>query len=212
MSPAPVDPPYAIRTERLLIRCWEPADASLADESIRSSLDHLRPWMPWAYAEPTPLKEKVERLRRFRGQFDLGQDFVYALFEPDGSRVLGGSGLHPRGDDGSLEIGYWIRADATGRGLATESTAALTRVAIDLCGVERVEIRIDPDNRASLAIPRRLGYIEEATLRQRLPAADPLAPRRDVVVFTLLAEELGESSASHVAYEAWDAAGVPVRA
>ena len=58
----------------------------------------------------------------------------------------------------ALEIGYWIRADAVGQGYATESTAALTRVAFEVVDVERVEIRCVPENRASAAIPRKLGY------------------------------------------------------
>lgn len=210
MGTVPVDPPYTIRTERLLLRCWEPADATLLGEALDASLDHLRAWMPWAHHEPTPTEEKVERLRRFRGQFDLGQNFVYGIFDLDESRVLGGTGLHPRSGDGNLEIGYWIRAEATGRGYATEASAALTRVAVEVCGVERVEIHVDPANEASAAIPRRLGYVQEATLRRRLDSVEALGPKRDVVVFTMLAEELAESSAASVAYEAWDAAGMRV--
>ena len=134
-------PAYRIVTPRLVVRCWEPRDAPLLKEAIDSSLDHLRPWMPWAQHEPQTLAEKVELLREFRGQFDLGADSVYAIFDSGDERVLGGTGLHPRIGPGGLEIGYWIRADAVGQGYATESTAALTRVAFEVVEVERVEIR-----------------------------------------------------------------------
>jgi hypothetical protein len=90
---------------------------------------------------------------------------------------------------GALEIGYWIRASAVGRGYAREATAALARVAIRVCGVDRVEIRVDPANEASLGIPRALGFAEEATLRRRLPAGEGEAPR-DAVVFAVFADEL----------------------
>lgn len=114
--------------------------------------------MPWAQHEPQTLAEKVELLREFRGQFDLGANSVYAIFDAAEERVLGGTGLHPRIGPGALEIGYWIRADATGRGYATESTAALTRVAFEVADVDRVEIRCAPANLASAAIPQKLGY------------------------------------------------------
>ena len=71
-------PPYLIRTERLTIRCWDPRDAPLLKDALDTSLDHLRQWMPWAAREPTPLDEKVELLRSFRGRFDLGEDFEVA--------------------------------------------------------------------------------------------------------------------------------------
>jgi len=206
VSPVAHPPPYRVRTERLTIRCWEPRDAPLFEEALHTSLDHLRPWMPWAHDEPTPLDEKIDRLRRFRGMFDLGQDFVYGIFTPDESEVLGGTGLHPRVGDEALEIGYWLRASRVGQGLAREAAAALTTVAFRVCGVDRVEIRIDPANESSLRIPRSLGFTEEATLRRRLPTRDG-EPLRDAVVFALFAEELDGSAAAAVPVEAYDVLG-----
>ena len=200
-------PPYRIVTERLLVRCWNPRDAPLLKEAVDSSLEHLRPWMPWAAHEPQPVAEKVELLRRFRGNFDLGHDFVYGIFTPDESEVVGGSGLHTRVGDDAFEIGYWIRSDRTGQGLATETSAALTRVACELCGVDRVEIHVDPANETSCSIPRKLGYREEATLLRRLPPKEPGGRRRDVVIFTLLAQDFAGSPSATAELEAYDAAG-----
>ena len=63
-----------------------------------------------------------------------------------------------------------MRASATRQGYITESTAALTRVGFEICEADRMEIHIDPENEASLGVPRKLGYVEEATLRRRLPS------------------------------------------
>jgi RimJ/RimL family protein N-acetyltransferase len=199
------DPPYRIQTARLVIRCWEPRDAPLLKDAVDSSLDDLRLWMPWAHEEPTPLPEKVDLLRRFRGQFDLGQDFVYGIFSPDESEVVGGTGLHTRRGDEALEIGYWIRSSRAGCGLATEAASALTRVAFEVCGVDRVEIRVEPANERSAAIPRRLGFAEEATLRRRLRIAETTL--RDVVVFTLFRDVFAAGPLAAVPVEASDATG-----
>jgi len=162
--------------------------------------------MPWAAHEPTSLDDKAELLRTFRGRFDLGEDFVYGVFAGDESEVIGGSGLHTRVGSGSLEIGYWIRASHVGRGFAQEATAALTNVAFRVCGVDRVEIHVDPANAASLRVPRALGFTEEATLRRRLPAAEG-EPRRDSVVFTMFSEDVGSSPVERVQVDAFDALG-----
>jgi RimJ/RimL family protein N-acetyltransferase len=201
-----VRPPYRIVTERLVLRCWDPRDAPLLKDAVDTSIDHLLPWMPWAAAEPQPLAEKVALLREFRGRFDLGQDFIYGIFARDESEVVGGTGLHTRIGPEALEIGYWIRASRAGEGLATEATAALTRAAFELTDVERIEIRCDPANEQSRAIPRKLGYREEATLRRRLHYPEP----RDVVVYTLFRDELTASSAARASIEAYDAAGTRV--
>ena len=109
--------PYRIEiVDGPVLRCWEPRDAALLKDAVDSSLDHLREWMPWAHDDPQSLDEKVELLRVFRGNFDLGKDFVYGIFSPDESEALGGAGLHTRVGDGAFEIGYWVRASRVGRG------------------------------------------------------------------------------------------------
>jgi len=203
-------PPYRIETERLVIRCYEPRDASLLKEAVDASLDHLRPWMPWARFEPQPLEDKAELLRRFRGEFDLDQNYVYGVFDRAESRQLAGSGLHPRGGPASLEIGYFVRADALRQGLATEVTAVLTRVAFEVCGVDRVDIQVDPENARSAGVPRKLGFHQEATLRRRLEPKHDGGPRRDSILFTLVREELPASGCAAYAYRAFDAAGAAV--
>jgi RimJ/RimL family protein N-acetyltransferase len=189
-----------------VIRCWDPRDAPLLKDAIDSSLEHLRPWMEWAREEPQSLAEKTALLRRFRGQFDLGRDFVYGIFDRGEREALGGTGLHPRAGDDSLEIGYWIRASRIGQGLATETSAALTRVALEVCGVDRVDIRVDPANAASLAIPRKLGFSEEGTLRRRLPSPQGGA-RRDLTLFSLFHDELAGTPAAAAEVEAYDVLG-----
>ena len=203
------DPPYRIVTERLVLRCWDPRDAPLLKDALDSSLEHLRPWIPWAREEPQPLEEKAKLLRTFRGNFDLGQDFVYGIFSADEAEVVGGTGLHTRLGAGALEIGYWIRTSRIRSGFATESTAALTRVAFDICGVDRVEIRIDPANGPSRGVPKGLGFDEEARLRRRLPATEGEEPR-DVVVFSLFRDGFADTPAASAQFEAFDALGTRV--
>jgi RimJ/RimL family protein N-acetyltransferase len=202
-----VAPPYRIETERLVLRCWEPRDAPLLKDAVDSSLEHLRAWMPWAHDDPQPLEAKVELLRGFRGRFDLGQDFIYGIFSPDESEAIGGSGFHTRQGEGIFEIGYWIRASRAGQGLGTEATAALTRVGFELCEIPRIEIRADPANAASLAIPRKLAFVEEGTLRGVLHGPDGVPRRNDAVVFALLREELAGTPSASASLRAFDAAG-----
>jgi RimJ/RimL family protein N-acetyltransferase len=202
-------PPYRIETERTVLRCWQPADGPLVKEAVDASLDHLREWMPWAVDEPEAVETKVQRLRRFRANFDLDKDYIYGIFSQDERQVLGGTGLHTRVGKGAFEIGYWIRASHINRGLATEISAALTRVAFELCDADRVEIHCDPHNLRSAAIPRKLGYVHEATLRHRTvtPTGDP----RDTMIWTILADEFLGSPAASVQIRAYDAAGQVIR-
>ncbi len=196
-------PAYRIVTPQLVLRCYNPADAPLLATAITESLEHLLPWMPWAAAEPEPLQAKIERLRRFRANFDLGQDYIYGIFNPQENRLLGGTGLHTRIGDNALEIGYWIHKDYIGRGYATETSAALAKVAFEVNMVERVEIHCAVENTRSAAVPRKLGFHHEATLKNRCFAN---GRNCDQMVWSLFAEDYPSSPVAQLEIAAYDAA------
>ncbi|WP_437835409.1 GNAT family N-acetyltransferase [Sorangium sp. So ce1153] len=183
-------PPARIVTARLTLRAWRPEDAPLIREAIDSSLAHLRPWMPWAVHEPSSIEATAALLEKFRDDFAAGRDFHYGIFTRDEREVLGGTGLHPRIGPGAIEIGYWLRETATRRGYATEAVARLTRVALEELGLTRVEIRCDPRNTASAAVPRRLGYRHVETLEAN--ALTPAGEPRDTMVWAQTAGRGGE--------------------
>jgi RimJ/RimL family protein N-acetyltransferase len=173
--------------------------------AIDASLEHLRPWMPWVMQEPEDIETKAARLRQFRGNFDLDRDYFYGIFNPDESQVIGGTGLHTRVGENALEIGYWIHIERTNQGLATEATAALTKVAFEINHVNRVEIHCDPNNLRSAKVPKKLGYVEEAVLRQRFYTSE--GQPRDTMIWTMLAEEYLLSPIKEVKIKAYDVLG-----
>ena len=167
MSQTYLGPAYRIESERLVIRCYNPKDALYLQKSVQESVEHLRPWLPWVKDEPEELKVKIERLREFRADFDLNKNYIYAVFNPNETELVGGTGLHPRVGSNAFEIGYWINVNHVNKGYGTEISAALTKVAFEIEHVNRVEIHCDPNNIKSAAIPKKLGYVYEATLRKR---------------------------------------------
>ena len=198
------NPAYRIETKRLVIRCWKPEDAAMIQEATATSKEHLLPFMPWAADEPQPVEQKVELMRRFRGLFDRGEDYVYGIFSKDESRALGGTGLHTRPKDNALEIGYWLHKDFINQGFITETTAALTKVAFELYHVERMEIHCSVENLASAAVPRKLGYVHEAT-RRRLGFAN--GEKTDQMIWTLFADEYPSTPCALVEIKAFDIVG-----
>ena len=197
-------PVYRIETRRLVIRCWDPKDAALLQAAAAESKEHLLSFMPWAVNEPQTVEQKVELMRRFRGLFDRGEDYVYGIFNQDESRALGGTGLHTRPSGNALEIGYWLHKDFINQGFVTESTAALTRVAFEIHHVDRMEIHCSVENLASAAIPRKLGYIHEAT-RRRLAYAN--GKPSDSMIWTLFADEYPNTPSAAASIRAFDAVG-----
>ena len=90
--------------------------------------------MEWAPPGPEELDVVRDRLAKRHEDFVQGRDFLYLILDPAEQIVLGSTGLHPQAEPVALEIGYWIRTDQTGRGLATGAAFQYcTHVAIENC-------------------------------------------------------------------------------
>ena len=164
--------PYRIETARTVIRCWHPNDAPILQNAINASVESLLPWMPWAKGEPKEYHSKIDTLRTFRGNFDLGNDFVLGIFDSEETEVLGGCGLHTRAGKYSLEIGYWINKTHQQKGYATEITRALIIAGFELSDIDNIQIYCDVKNVASLQVIEKTGFQKEGVLIHKQKNAD----------------------------------------
>ena len=121
-----------------------------------ASVDHLTPYMPWAKADPTA--NALQFLDRTLIAWHSGTAFEYAVLQPATSKILGGMGLMTRQGPHTLEVGYWLREEATGRGLATTGAGALAREAFEFPDVDTLFLLCDESNTRSAAVARRLGF------------------------------------------------------
>jgi RimJ/RimL family protein N-acetyltransferase len=158
-APARIDglPPRLDLDRDAYLRWLTEEDAEVVATAVGESLEHLKPWMPWAGVESADPDFQRRRLRNTPFLRDRGEEWQYGLFQP-GSPLLGSFGLMTRRGPRTLEIGYWLHVNAGGRGLATAAAGALTNVARVTPGVDRVLICCDEANARSAAIPNRLGY------------------------------------------------------
>ena len=160
--------PAAIDTARLRLACWQAADADELLPVLQSNWEHLSPWIPARVATPSPLPELQARLAEYAAKFMANIEWRYAIRDARNYKLLGEVAMFPRSATGRVplagadraELGYWLRSDENGNGYATEATQALLTVARALERFAHFEIRCDPDNTRSAAVPRRLGFSE----------------------------------------------------
>jgi len=165
-NPILIDFPYSFETERLTIRGPLPGDGKELHTAVIESLDELRPWMPWAVGKIRNEEEYEVRVREARLKFLAREDLWLLLFLKGTKTIVGSSGLHRiNWDVPRFEIGYWVRTSYARQGYITEAVAGITDFAFDTLGAKRVEIRCDALNVRSAAVPQRLDFVHEATLR-----------------------------------------------
>ena len=157
--------PNRIETDRLVLRLPTRADARKFYKAVIDSQAELRVWMPWA-VELYDLDKAKAFCEGAARELEAGHDFTALMVPKRRGRIVGCCSLKAR--DWSVprfEIGYWLRTDQVGNGYATEATRAMTEVAFRSLAAERVEVRVDDLNARSFAVPERLGFEWEATLK-----------------------------------------------
>jgi RimJ/RimL family protein N-acetyltransferase len=81
------------------------------------------------------------------------------------------------------EVFYWITPEARRRGAATRAARLITTWAFDTLNLARVELTVDPGNRASQSVAERAGFTREGVLRSYQRFKDG---RMDAVMFSRL--------------------------
>ncbi len=89
------------------------------------------------------------------------------------------------------EVGYALRSDHWGRGLAAEAATLALDWAFRALALHRVEADIDPRNEGSRKMLERLGFVSEGLLRQRYFVGDEVS---DTELFGLLADDWAKRS------------------
>jgi ribosomal-protein-serine acetyltransferase len=159
--------------EALGLRPLEAGDAPELQALVEANREFLSRWLPWAAAQDRSACEKF--IADAEAQLARNDGFQAAIAPDD--PIVGVFGLHAIDwRNRNTTIGYWLAEDAQGRGTMTAAVRALVRI----------EIHCAPANRRSRAIPERLGFREEATLRE----AELVGGRwLDSVVYGLLSGE-----------------------
>lgn len=190
--------PDRIRTSRLVLRRQRAADAHLVKEAIDASLKHLKASVAWARFAPMPLDALTAHLSESEAAFHASREWTYSIFDQTENEVLGAVALEP-GDEaltaligpGSFELGYWLRANATGQGFATEATVAVVDAAVRYLEPSRIAICHDPANIASAGVPHRAGFrkfgvVPMSVLPGRQAADGSLRPTTQVWVLDIV--------------------------
>lgn len=142
-GPADVDALYAMYSDPAVMRYWS------------------RPPM-------TQRAEAEAQLARYADGFAARGGLTWAISVGDDDALVGTCALfHIEPMHRRAELGYALRADHWGRGIAREAVALLLEWGFGTLGLNRIEADIDPRNLASRALLLRLGFRSEGLLRER---------------------------------------------
>jgi RimJ/RimL family protein N-acetyltransferase len=171
-----------LRDGDLVLRPWSEHDVPALVQACNDT--EIAYWIP-----PIPSPYTEEDARAFiGGETPPGES--YSLAVTLGGRLAGGIGMGVNAHDYRGRIGYWVAAEARGRGVCTRALRLLSRYGLGELGLQRLELITDPDNVASQRVAEKVGFQREGVLRAHLRHPDGRI--RDSVMFSLLPGELRE--------------------
>lgn len=157
---------------QVTIRPFKNSDASNLQRAILSSVGHVGQWLDWCTPRYT-LSRARNWLRESKSLWDEGTAYRWAIESTEAlpeysNRILGCVEIRPsRPEAKEARMGYWVAREVLGRGACTQAAAQALEWGFEHLSLERVELLIQPDNEASIAVAKKLG----ATFHERLEGA-----------------------------------------
>jgi ribosomal-protein-alanine N-acetyltransferase len=144
---------YFLRTERLGFDCWSAADLGLARELWGD------PKVTELIGGPFNDEQIVERLGREIACMTAHRVQYWPIFLLESGRHAGCAGLRPHGVEGGVyELGFHLRPECWGLGLAEEAGRALVKFGFENIGARALFAGHHPQNAASARVLSKLGF------------------------------------------------------
>ena len=155
-----------VETARALLLPIDLNDGPELWDAVDGSRWHLERWLPWVPYNSTP-EASLRYAEACAADRVAGRAVRFAIRDRASSTLLGVVGLDSCVHlHRSCELGYWLRREATGRGLMTEAARACVDFAFGRMGVHRMRCAAATDNMPSLRVIGRLGFRFEGIARQ----------------------------------------------
>lgn len=178
----------ALRQGAVTLRPWreDDADAIVARISDRAIVEFLdRVPQPYEHADA------FDYIRSCMEGWRTGTQTNFAILVEGIDGAAGSIGVGwAELEHGVAEVGYWVAAEARGRGVATTATRLVSEWAFGAePRLERLQLRADVRNVASNRVAEKAGFTREGVLRSSRPNLR-LNRRTDFAIWSLLRDEL----------------------
>jgi RimJ/RimL family protein N-acetyltransferase len=179
-----VEPPVVLADGQVTIRPYRAGDVDRHYDAVCASVENVARWLDWCHAGYS----RAESHTWIASRPDAwAQQKAYSFAVVDAAHddhLLGACGLNQINPaHGVASMGYWVRSDRSGEGIATRAARLIARFGFETLGLHRIEIMMQPENRGSQRVAEKLGAVHEGECRHRVVVHG--APR-NVLLYGLL--------------------------
>jgi RimJ/RimL family protein N-acetyltransferase len=175
--------PLALAGQLVLLRDFTQED--IDDALAITGDDRVTRWLSFDSRDRTGTQSMIARAIDAAHAAPRTEHYLAVTLPSESHHVIGFARL-ALGGVKAAKLGYAVHADHQGHGYATDAARALTAYGFDQLGLHRITAAVGPDNAASIAVLKRLGFTHEGRLRDHVFTNGAW---RDSLLFSLLSHE-----------------------
>lgn len=170
------------RIDDLSLKILDRSDVYQVVESLKDNKEFLSPYLD--FVNHVNIDNQLYVINRWQRDYRRGYGFQAGIFRED--KLLGMCGLKIDFVNDKGEIGYWLIESETGKGTMSKVVGLVTDMGFTTYKLNKLVISMVVSNEKSKAIPERLGYTYEATLRKDYKLHGNY---EDLMIYSLLYDE-----------------------
>jgi RimJ/RimL family protein N-acetyltransferase len=148
----------ALHDDAIVLRPPEAGDAAAIAAAVQD------PDIPRFTMVPSPytVDDAAAYIERSAAAWRSGAAAPFVIVDAATGTLLGSIGLHDLGvATGPAHVGYWVAAEARGRGVATRALRLVARWALEDLALDRLEVQVFVENERSQRVAARAGFTRD---------------------------------------------------
>jgi Acetyltransferases, including N-acetylases of ribosomal proteins len=152
-----------INTERLnLIEIKQESS-----ESIYKILSNLEVIKYDTWKQLTDTKQAEDKVKWFNEKFKQKQAIFWGISLKNSPEIIGFCKCEIEVPNVRADFGYDLSPEYWNKGIMTEALSAIIKFAFNTLDVNRIEATVSTENKASIRVLEKLGFVKEGILRER---------------------------------------------
>lgn len=154
----------------LVLRQFSLTDAADFFELVNQNKKFLSQWMPWP-EHIEGIKDAQAFIRYNTNAFQSDQGMALGIWEHN--NLIGEVSLTSLDRVNDIcTLGYWLSESFTGKGKMSEVLSFLCPRLKEALSINRIEVRIQVENKRSISMIQKLGFMKEALLKNACKVND----------------------------------------
>ncbi|MCK8624616.1 GNAT family N-acetyltransferase [Apilactobacillus sp. TMW 2.2459] len=163
-------PEFELNNQKITLEMTNEEHAAGLYEAIDNDRENMRKWLPWV-DDMQSIEDEQDFIQYATAEMEKQKLLILTIKVDD--KPMGLIDLHSISNVSKhASVGYWLSSKVQGNGITTKALAEITNLGFNILHLHKIMVLAAVDNYKSKAVPERLDFQHEATLKQHILVKD----------------------------------------